>query len=124
MSFTYSTLKQALKDYTQNDETSFVSNLPMFIRLAEERILKAVQLNFFEKNASGTMTASNKFLACPLDFLASNSLALTNNSNFEFLEFKELEFVQSYNPNPATTGTPKYYAQFDVDNFILAPTRS
>ena len=113
MSFTYSTLKKALKDYTQNDEVSFVSNLPTFIRLAEERILKAVQLNFFEKN---------KFLACPTDFLASNSLSLTNNSNSEFLQFKELEFVQSYNPNPSTTGTPKYYAQFDVDNFILAPT--
>ena len=50
MSFTYSTLKSALKDYTQNDEVSFVSNLPIFIRLAEERILKSVQLNLFQKN--------------------------------------------------------------------------
>ena len=122
MSFTYSTLKQALKDYTQNDEVSFVSNLPIFIRLAEERILKSVQLNLFQKNASGSMTASNKFLNCPTDFLAPNSVSVTNNSNFEFLDFKELEFVQSYNPNPSTTGTPKYYAQFDVDNFIVAPT--
>lgn len=122
MSFTYSTLKKALKDYTQNDEVSFVSNLPIFIRLAEERILKSVQLNLFQKNASGSMTASNKFLNCPTDFLAPNSLSVTNNSNFEFLDFKELEFVQSYNPNPSTTGTPKYYAQFDVDNFIVAPT--
>tara|TARA_A100000172_G_scaffold15983_1_gene8480 strand:+ start:2479 stop:3333 length:855 start_codon:yes stop_codon:yes gene_type:complete len=122
MSFTYSTLKQALKDYTQNDEVSFVSNLPVFIRLAEERILKSVQLNVFEKNASGSMTASNKFLACPDDFLASNSLTITNDSSLEFLQYKELEFIQSYNPNPATTGTPKYYAQFDVDNFIIAPT--
>jgi|TARA_R110001592_G_scaffold350796_1_gene647229 hypothetical protein len=122
MSFTYSTLKSALKDYTQNDETSFVSNLPLFIRLAEERILKAVQLSVFEKNASGNMTASNQYLACPSDFLASNSLTITNSSNYEFLQFKELEFVQSYNPNAATTGTPKYYAQFDVDHFIIAPT--
>ena len=122
MSFTYSTLKSALKDYTQNDETSFVSNLPLFIRLAEERILKAVQLSVFEKNASGTMTANNQFLACPSDFLASNSLTITNSSNFEYLQFKELEFVQSYNPNSATTGTPKYYAQFDVDHFLIAPT--
>ena len=122
MSFTYSTLKSALKDYTQNDETSFVSNLPLFIRLAEERILKAVQLSVFEKNASGNMTASNQFLACPSDFLASNSLTITNSSNFEYLQFKELEFVQSYNPNSSTTGTPKYYAQFDVDHFLIAPT--
>ena len=122
MSFTYSTLKQALQDYTQNDEASFVRNMPLFIRLAEERILKAVQLSVFEKNASGTMTASNQFLTCPSDFLASNSLTITNSSNFEYLQFKELEFVQSYNPNSATTGVPKYYAQFDVDHFLIAPT--
>jgi len=122
MSFTYSTLKTALKDYTQNDETSFVSNLPLFIRLAEERILKSVQLSVFEKNASGTMTANNQFLTAPSDFLSANSLTVTNSNNFEYLHFKETEFVRSYNPNPATTGTPKYYGLFDVDNFLIAPT--
>ena len=88
MSFTYTTLKQALKDYTQNDEVSFVSNLPMFIRLAEERVLKAVELNFFEKNASGTMTASNQYLACPVDFLASNSLSLSIIATLSFYNLK------------------------------------
>ena len=122
MSFTYSTLKQALKDYTQNDEASFTTNLPVFIRLAEERILKSVQLNVFAKNAAGNMTSSNQYLACPSDFLAPNSLTITNSNNYEYLQFKELEFVQSYNPNVSNTGTPKYYAQFDVDNFIIAPT--
>mgnify|MGYP003127751147 CR=1 FL=1 len=122
MSFTYTTLKSALQDYTQNDETSFVSNMPLFIRLAEERLLKSVRLNVFEKIVSGNMTSSNQYLACPSDFLSPNSLTITNSSNFEFLQFKELEFVQTYNPNPATTGTPKYYAQFDVDNFLIAPT--
>lgn len=50
MSFTYAELKQALQDYTENTESSFVSNLPLFIRLSEERILKSVQLNLFQKN--------------------------------------------------------------------------
>ena len=122
MSFTYTTLKNALKDYTQNDETSFVSNLPLFIRLGEERILKSVQLNLFQRNVSGTVTASNQFLTAPSDFLAPFSLSVTNSSNVEFLQFKSLEFVQAYNPNSSTTGTPKYYAQFDLDHFILAPT--
>lgn len=122
MSFTYSTLKTALQDYTQNDETSFVTNLPTFIRLAEERVLKSVQLNVFQKNVSGSMTSSNQYLAVPSDFLSSFCLNITNSSSFEYLQFKSLEFVQTYNPNSSTTGTPKYYAQFDVDNFILAPT--
>ncbi len=44
MSFTYDELKQAIQDYTENSETTFVNNLPLFIRASEERILKNVQL--------------------------------------------------------------------------------
>tara|TARA_A100001515_G_scaffold19825_1_gene14642 strand:+ start:345 stop:1196 length:852 start_codon:yes stop_codon:yes gene_type:complete len=122
MSFTLTTLRTALKQYTENTETSFVSNIDLFIRLAEERILKNVQLNVFEKNVSGTMTSSNQYLACPSDFLAPNSLTITNSSEYSYLQFKEKEFVQTFTPNSATTGVPRYYAQFDVDNFIIAPT--
>jgi len=58
----------------------------------------------------------------PSDFLAPYSLSFTNNSEHLFLEFKDVSFVQTYNPNSAVTGLPKYYASFDVSNFILAPT--
>ena len=47
MAFTYAQLKTAIQDYTDNTETSFVTNLPVFIRLAEEKILKEVQLTVF-----------------------------------------------------------------------------
>ena len=122
MSFTYAQLKQAIQDYTENDETSFVNNLPLFIRLAEERILKGVQLNLFQKNQFGTMTSGNEYLAAPSDFLAPFSLSIDVSGGKEFLLFKDLDFVQTYTPDSTTTGQPKYYAQFDVDNFILAPT--
>jgi len=122
MSFTYAQLKQAIQDYTQNTETTFVNNLPLFIRLAEERILKNVQLNLFRKNATANATASNKYLACPPDFLAPFSLSYEVNGSKTFIEFKDVSFLQTYTPDDTTTGTPRYYGQFDVDNFILAPT--
>ena len=123
MSFTYAQLKQALQDYTENTETSFVTNLPIFIRTAEERILKNVQLSLFRKNVSASTTASNKYLACPSDFLSPFSLSLagTNGDKF-FIDFKDPSFLQTYTPDATTTGAPKYYAVFDVDNFFLAPT--
>ena len=119
---TYSELKQAIQDYTENDETSFVNNLPLFIRLAEERILKSVQLNLFQKNQFGTMSTGNEYLSAPSDFLAPFSLSIDVSGDKEFLIFKDLDFVQTYNPDSTTTAQPRYYAQFDVDNFILAPT--
>lgn len=122
MSFTYATLKTAIQDYTDNAESTFVSNLALFIREAEERIFKNVQLSLFRKNSSGSTTASNKYLNIPSDFLAPFSLSVVNESAHEFLEYKDVNFVQSFTPNPATTGTPRYYALFDVSNFILAPT--
>ncbi|MEL0014923.1 MAG: hypothetical protein VW715_06890 [Rhodospirillales bacterium] len=123
MSFTYDELKQAIQDYTENDETSFVTNLPVFIRQSEERILKNVQLSLFRKNVSGAMTINNKYLAAPSDFLSPFSLSFVDaDSNQVFLDFKDVDFVQSFNPNAATTGNPRYYAVFDIDNFILGPT--
>lgn len=123
MSFTYGELKQAIQDYADYTETTFVNNLPVFIRQAEERILKNVQLSLFRKNASAAVTASNQYLACPSDFLAPFSLSLAGaNGDKFFVELKDPSFLQSYTVDPTTTGAPKYYAQFDVGNFVMAPT--
>ena len=122
MSFTYAQLKTAIQDFSENTETSFVTNLPVFIRAAEDRIFKLVDLELFRKNATSALTASDPYLSVPSDYLASFSLSLTNSSSKEFLLQKDVNFIQEYNPNSATTGTPKYYAYFDVSNFIVAPT--
>lgn len=123
MTLTYSELKQAIQDYVEYDETSFVNNIPLFIRMAEERILKQVQLSLFRKNSTAIIFSSQQYLACPPDFLAPFSLSLTGTDGDKFfIEFKDPSFVQEYNPDPTTTGQPKYFAQFDVDNFLLSPT--
>ena len=123
MSFTYGELKQAIKDYTEYEETGFVNNIPLFIRLAEERILKNVQLSLFRKNATASTAASVQYLKVPSDFLAPFSLSMTGtNGDKFFVEFKDPSFVQTYTPDPTTTGEPKYYCQFDVTNFLLGPT--
>ena len=122
MSFTYDELKTAIQDYTENTETTFVNNLDIFIKNTEERILKIAQLEVFRKNTAGAMTASNQYLAVPSDYLAPFSLSITTGGNKEFLLFKDVNFVQSFNPNGATEGAPRYYAYYDVSNFILGPT--
>ena len=121
MAFTFSELKQTIQDYCENQETTFVNNLDTFIVEAEERILKSVALTFFRKNQTGTTTSSNQFLTCPSDFLAPYSLSITNSGSKEFLLYKDVNYLQEYNPTGAT-GVPKYYAFFDINNFMLSPT--
>lgn len=123
MSFTYTTLKQAIQDWTENNETTFVNNLDFFITNAEERILKEADLDYFRKNVSGTMDADSKYLAMPSDYLASFSLQITDgNGDAQFLLQKDVNFIQSFNPDSTDTGVPRYYAAFDYQNFILGPT--
>ena len=122
MSYPFTTLKSAIKDYTENQEATFVSHLGDFVRTAEERIFKSVDLEFFRKNVTGTTSSGNQFLAVPDDYIASFSLSIENSSSKEFLLFKDVNFLQEYNPNPATTGTPRYYGIYDFQNFLLSPT--
>ena len=123
MSWTFTTLKSAIQDYTQNTETSFVSNLPTFIVQAEDRIIKSVELPNFRKNVTGTFTASNQYLSTPSDYLYPYSLAvLDSDSNYSYLLNTDVSFMREAYPLVSTTGTPKHYAQFDDTTFIVGPT--
>ena len=122
MSFTKATLTTAIQDYTDNSETTFVNNIPNFIKASEEKILKSVDLDYFRKNVTSAVTASDAFLTVPTDYLASFSLQITTSGSESFLLQKDVNFLREYTPASTTTGLPKYYARFDEDNFILAPT--
>mgnify|MGYP003123100293 FL=1 len=122
MSFTLTTLTASIQEWTQNDEATFVAEIPFFIKNAEERIFKVVDLDYFRKNVTGTMTSGNKFLEKPSDYLATFSLSYVKDSANVFLLQKDVNYIQEFTPNPSTTGSPRFYSSFDVDTFIVAPT--
>jgi hypothetical protein len=64
----YSELVQAIQDYTQNEETSFVSNIPTFVQQAEERINRSIMLPELRKNVTASTLIGNKYIARPSDF--------------------------------------------------------
>ena len=122
MSFTYAQLETAIQDFTENSETSFVTNLPVFIRGAEDRIFTLVDLELFRKNATSQLTIGDPYINVPVDYLAPFSLQITTANYQEFLDFKDVNFVQRYSLDYGSNATPKYYSIFDVDNFIVGPT--
>jgi|TARA_A100001515_G_scaffold69424_2_gene55187 hypothetical protein len=124
MSFTFTTLKTAIQDYTENTETTFVNNLPTLIKQAESRINSSVELPRYRKNQQATATINNQYLGVPDDFLYSYSLAVVDSDgNYNFLINKDVNFIREAYPKPSTnTGLPEYYAQFDDGFFILGPT--
>jgi len=121
MSFTLATLKTAVQDYLETDETTFVNQLDTFITQAEERIFKVVQLPDQRKNVQGNLSASNRFLATPTDWLGSFSLAVIDSNEYTYLDFKHNSFIKEYSSNATTTGKPKYYSIFDQSSFEVSP---
>lgn len=126
----YTELTQALQDYLETQETSFVSNIPMFIKQAEERIYRSVQIPELRKNVTAAVTAGVQYIARPSDFLSVFSLAVIDAlGDYTYLYDKDVNFIREAYPRASTQGLPKYYAQFDGDqigfsagNFILGPT--
>jgi hypothetical protein len=125
----YTELKANIADICENEFTA--DQYAMFTQQAEQKIYNTVQLANLRKNVTGTLTASNKYLAAPDDFLSVYSLAIypAAGGNYEYLLDKDVNFIRQAYPNPATTGKPKHYAIFgpqsnDVNEltFILGPT--
>ena len=138
----------AVKGYLENDfpSTVFTDNagsssssaatltsveqVNTFITQAEQRIYNTIQFPSLRKNVTGTLTASNKYLSCPSDFLAVYSMAVVNtDASYAFLLNKDVNFIREAYPTPTDTGTPAYYALFGPVStneaeltFILGPT--
>jgi hypothetical protein len=119
----YADLTQAILDYTESYEQTFIDNVPLFVQQCEERVYNAVQIPAIRKNQVGNFTQSDKYLALPPDYLASFSMAvILADGSQEFLIDKDVNFIRQAYPNPTDEGIPRYYAQFEPYTYIIGPT--
>jgi len=126
----YAELSAAIQAYTENTETDFVANIPVFVEQAEQRIYNSMQFPSIRKNVTGSTSSGNKYLGCPNDFLAVYSIAVIDaTGSYEYLLNKDVNFIRQAYPQPTDTAIPRYYALFgaqsnDVNEltFILGPT--
>lgn len=123
MSLTYTQLSQAIQDYCESTEESFVNNIPLFVKQAEDRINRSVVLPAYIKNVSGNMTAGNRFLATPSDFLAQFSLTvIKDDGTYNNLNEVDTAFIREAYDDVTEQGPPQYYSLFNNTAFILGPT--
>ena len=118
----YTELSAAITEFLENDETTFVSNIPTFVRLAEKRVFVALKLPAQRRNVTGMMTADNRFLTLPSNTLKVLSLQFTNSGSVAVVDKKDPTFIREAYPDPTETGAPTYYAVYDEDSLLLGPT--
>jgi hypothetical protein len=109
----YAALKAAIESYTENYETDFIANIPVFVGQAEQRIYNTIQFPSLRKNMTGVVSTTTPYLSAPSDYLATYSLAVIDASgNYEYLLNKDVNFIRQAYPKTTDTGLPKYYALF------------
>jgi hypothetical protein len=135
----YSTLFNTIQGYVENEFPNTTVNdssgsgtdtftskeqIDTFIQQAEERIYNSVQILALRKNVTGQVTAGNRYLSTPSDWLANFSLAAIDpvTGGYEYLLNKDVNYIREAFPFPATSGKPTHYAYFDEDSYILGPT--
>ena len=133
---TYSELVTQIREYTETDSNVFTTVIVNdFIEHAELRIFRDVDLDVFRKYQTATLTSVDPFIsmpgAIPTDFefaryitifSPSGSLGGLTDNERVYLQKKDTSFISEYAPNRTSTGIPKYYANWDNDTIILAPT--
>ena len=119
----YTELCTNIENICENEFSA--QELAMFTEQAEQKIYNTVQIPAIRKNVTGAMTAGNKYLQIPSDFLYVYSLAVIESTGeYHYLVDKDVNFIREAYPRDvtATRTLPKYYAIFDASAFIVGPT--
>lgn len=120
----YAELTSLIEQYTENDEATFVANIPTFVRLAEERIYRLVKLPKLRKVITSLVTAANQMaVALPSDFLSVDYLQIITpiTNAYTSLLAKDPSFINEAYPINTVTGKPVYYALRDNQTILLGP---
>ena len=121
----YSELLDNIRNYTEvGSEVLSNTVINVFITNVENKIQKDIDLDAFRKFATTPFTIGSPFLTLPEDFDFERSVQVVDgNSDRTWLEQKDTTFIDEYNVDRANnTGTPKYYANWDENTLIVAPT--
>ena len=128
MSFSLSTLRSAIRDYTEVDDTVLSDSIiNTIVKNAESRIFRTVDSDDTKFYATSQTTNGNRYITVPTGTRIIRYIQITDSttSDQEFLKQVDSSFLATYHPDPDNSsdyGKPKYYAHWDNDNWVVAPT--
>ena len=131
---TYAELTTQILDYTEVSTDVLTSTRTNdFIEHTENRLLRDLDLDAFKSHQNSTLTADSPFLSLPggttpeptsLATIRTVMVYASTSSARDFLEQRDVSFMNEYWPIRTSTGTPKYWAWWDENTIYLAPTPS
>ena len=128
MAYTITDLRTDIRNFTEVDSTVFSDSiLNRLVQNAENKIYRAVDSDADRFYATSTTTNGNRYVTIPSDLRIIRYVQITNSTVtpniHEFLEQRDTSFMAEYYNTPGTaSGVPKYYANWDGNFWVLAPT--
>lgn len=119
---TYDSLVSDIQQYLERSDDATVAQIPRFVMLAEQVIASQIKfLGNLTVNTSAMVVASDT-ISKPARWHKTVSINITVGGVRNPVLLRKYEYLREYAPNPATLGMPKFYADYDYTNWLVAPT--
>jgi hypothetical protein len=125
MAYTLDNLKTDIRNYTEVDSGVLSDSvLNTIIKNSENRIYREIDSDDNRFYATSSLVSGNRYVTIPSDLRFIRYVQLKDSSgNQVFLEKRDTSFMAEYYDTPATqSGLPKYYANWDSEYWVVAPT--
>jgi hypothetical protein len=119
-SLTYASLLTDIQTYAERDDNPFVTQIPRFVMMAENRIASEVRGLGLQKYVTGTLNSNT--IVKPERWRETISFNVTVSSQRVFLQERTYDYCRAFCPDPTITGIPRYYSDYEYEHFLVVPT--
>lgn len=119
---TYDSLNTMVLQYLERRDAAVVEAIPTFITLAEFEIAQQIKTLGQMQVVEGNMISGQPVIAKPARWRKTVSMEVTVNGSKSPVLLRKYEYLKSYTPDATTTGLPKFYADYDYEHWLVAPT--
>jgi len=116
---TYDSLVADIQNYAERNDEPFISQIPRFIMLAENRIASEVHGLGYIRPVSFTLVSGDPSIEKPARWRETVSMFLNTVQGIKYIHPRTYEYCRMYSD---TTGTPEFYADYDYEHFFITPT--
>jgi len=119
---TYDSLVENIQSYLERTDTATLDKIPLFIMLAEQVIASEIKFLGNLTVVESAMVATNPVIAKPVRWHKTVSMNVTVDGVKNPVLLRKYEYLREYWPDQTQTGIPKYYCDYNYENWLVAPT--
>jgi hypothetical protein len=117
---TYASLLTDVQAYAERSDDPFITQIPRFVMMCENKLATEVRGLGLQKYVTGTLSGST--LPKPERWRETVSFNITVNNQRVFLQNRSYDYCRTFASNPALTGVPRYYADYEYEHFLIVAT--